>query len=208
MSAERQAGAVSDEALLLEIIREPLAAAIREINLPLHILLDSRFGELNDNQIEMIEAARASATAADILLRQVSRAIALAGASPRASEETTRVIDLARSALAIAGAHEAGRGVRFDADLSPALPRVRGDRAHLEEALTLLLRDAGAAAADGEAVQVTAEASGTPFVTVVVSCRGLLPRMSLDRLVATRLLEREGGTVQFAPGATTLRLLR
>jgi signal transduction histidine kinase len=208
MSAERQVGAVSDEALLLEIIQEPLAAAIREINLPLHILLDSRFGELNDNQIEMIEAARASATAADILLRQVSRAIALAGASPRASEETTRVIDLARSALAIAGAHEAGRGVRFDADLSPALPRVRGDRAHLEEALTLLLRDAGAAAGDGEAVQVTAEASGAPFVTVAVSCRGLLPRMSLDRLVATRLLEREGGSVQFAPGATTVRLLR
>lgn len=208
MSAEGRMNSMSDEALLLDAIRGPLAAAIRDISLPLHILLDSRFGELNDNQIEMIEAARASATAADILLRQVSRAIALAAAPPRPSEETTRLIDLARSALAIAGAHEAGRGVRFDADLSPALPRVRGDRAHLEEALTLLLRDAGAAAVDGEAVQVSADGSTTPVVTLVVSCRGLLSRMSLDRLVATRLLEREGGTVRFTPGATTLCLLR
>lgn len=207
MSAEGQGGAEIDE-LLLDTILGPLAEAIREINLPLHILLESRFGELNDNQIEMIEAARASASTADILLRQVSRAIALADASPRASEETTRLVDLTRSALAIAGAHESGRGVRFDADVSPALPRVRGDRAHLEEALTLILRDAGATAADGQVVQVIADGSVTPFVTVVVSGVGLLPRMSLDRLVATRLLAREGGTVVFAPGATTVRLQR
>jgi hypothetical protein len=207
MSAQGQGGAEIDE-LLLDTILGPLAEAIREINLPLHILLESRFGELNDNQIEMIEAARASASTADILLRQVSRAIALADASPRASEETTRLVDLTRSALAIAGAHESGRGVRFDADVSPALPRVRGDRAHLEEALTLILRDAGATAADGQVVQVIADGSVTPFVTVVVSGVGLLPRMSLDRLVATRLLAREGGTVVFAPGATTVRLQR
>ena len=196
------------DALLLETIRGPLADAIREISLPLHILLDSRFGELNDNQVEMIEAARASATAADVLLRQVSRAIALADAAPRPTDETTRPIDLLRSALAIAGAHEAPRGVRFDADLSPALPRVRGDRAHIEEALTLVLRDAGASAGAGEAVRVSADESDAVTLGVTVSCHGLVPRMSLDRLVATRLLEREGGSVQFAPGATTLRLLR
>ena len=55
-------GPMSDrsDAVLLDALLGPLTTALREIGLPLHILLENRFGELNENQAEMIEAARMS----------------------------------------------------------------------------------------------------------------------------------------------------
>ncbi len=195
------------DAALLDAILGPLADAVREVGLPLHILLESRFGELNDNQVEMIEAAREHAAAADALLRQVHRIRALDGSAPTATDETTRPLDLFRSGLAIATAHEARRDVRFDSDLSPALARVRGDRTHLAEAITLILREAGAAAATGGQVCITAE-EAPDLLLVRVSYAGRLPRMQVDRLLAARLVEREGGRVEFLDGSTTLQLRR
>jgi hypothetical protein len=203
---------MSDEArdrpdsLLLDTVLGPLAEAVRQSALPLHILLENRFGELNDNQAEMIAAARDGVEAADVLLRRAQRVRALEGRPSIARTETTRVLDLCRGPLAIASAQEAHRGVRFEEDLSPALPRVRGDRANLEEALTLAISDAAGRAADHAIVVITATQRGAERLLVVLRHGAPVGAASLDRLLARRLVEGEGGELVEVPGELQLTL--
>lgn len=192
--------------ILLDALLGPLAESMREVGLPLHILLENRFGDLNENQAEMIEAARLAADSADAILRRVQRVRALE-AQPRAARDgTTRPLDLLRGALAIANAREAHRGVRVEADLSPALPRVRGDRSHLEEALTLVLIDAGEASAAHRAVTVRADEATPGRLELVVVHGGPAAGVTLDRLLASRLLEAEGASIEWRTGETRVEL--
>ncbi len=193
------------DAVLLDVLLGPLAESLRQVGLPLHILLESRFGELNENQVEMIAAARASAEEADILLRRAERVRALERQPRVERDETTRPIDLCRGALAIASAREAHRGVRFEADLSPALPRVRGDRAHLEEGLTLLFCDAAARAQADRTITLSAEEDSSSAVHLVLRHGAEPPALSLDRLLAVRLIESTKGDVDAVSGATHVR---
>lgn len=193
------------DAQLLDALLGPLAAALREVALPLHILLENRFGDLNENQVEMIAAAREGVETADRILRQARRVRALAGRPRVDRDETTRPIDLCRGALAIANAREAHRGVRVDADLSPALPRIRGDRAHLEEAITILLGEAAARTPDGGRVTLTAEEDTECAVQLVLRHPGPVLADSLERLLAIRLVEDAGGEVVWSAGETRVR---
>ena len=47
------------------IVADNAAKRLEEVRLPLHILLENRFGDLNENQEEMLGAARAAAEATD-----------------------------------------------------------------------------------------------------------------------------------------------
>ena len=157
-------------------------------------------------RIEMIAAARDSVDEADVLLRRARRVRALEGRPTIARTETTRILDLCRGPLAIASGREAHRGVRFEQDLSPALPRVRGDRAHLEEALTLAISDAATRAADGMTVAVHAtEQVGK--LHVLLRHGASVGTASLDRLLTRRLVEGEGGSLLDIPGEIQITLL-
>lgn len=193
------------DAMLLDALLGPLANALREVSLPLHILLEDRFGDLNENQVEMIAAARESVEQADGILRRAQRVRALEGRPRVDRDETTRPIDLCRGALAITAAREAHRGIMVEADLSPALPRIRGDRAHLEEALTILLSDAAAATPQGGRLSLGAEEDAECAVRLVIRHGGGLRPISLDQLLAVRLVESAGGEVVFAAGATRVQ---
>jgi len=193
------------DAVLLDVLLGPLTESLRQVGLPLHILLENRFGDLNENQVEMIAAARASAEEADILLRRAERVRALERQPRVDRDETTRPIDLCRGALAIASAREAHRGVRFEADLSPALPRVRGDRSHLEEGLTLLLCDDAARAQKDRTITVTSEDDVASAVHLVIRHGAEPALLSLDRLLAMRLIESTNGDVEAQSGETHVR---
>ena len=52
-------------AQLLATIADDTAKRLEQVRLPLHILLENRFGDLNENQEEMLGAARTAAEAAD-----------------------------------------------------------------------------------------------------------------------------------------------
>jgi signal transduction histidine kinase len=193
------------DARLLDALLGPLATALREVSLPLHILLENRFGDLNENQTEMIVAARESVEVADGILRQAQRVRALTGRPRVDRDETTRPLDLCRGALAIANAREAHRGVRVEADLSPALPRIRGDRAQLEEALTILLGDAAARSPDHARVTLGAEEDAECAVQLVIRHGAPMLPESLERLLAVRLVESAGAHVVWGEGETRVR---
>ncbi len=191
--------------LLLDALLGPLADRLREVSLPLHILLENRFGDLNDNQLEMIEAARQGADEADQLLRLVRRVHALRNEGASAAPVDVRPLDLLRAPVALATAYGESRGVTVGLDASPALPYVRGERAHLEEAMSLLLSEAVRTAPERTAINVAADRSGDSVVVRVMPWRTTVDS-SLDRLLASRLLAADGATLGQADGTVLVRL--
>jgi signal transduction histidine kinase len=178
--------------------------ALEEVRLPLHILLENRFGELNENQEEMLGAARAAADAADAALLQLRDVVQLDAGTLRVREERVRLQDVIAVTLPALRAAAAKHDVELHADISPALPALRGDRGRLQDALAALLLEAINAATphailtlrgsrDRKGVQLTC-----PFGT-----RGQLPDAYA---LATRIIRAHGGEVKVSDGTFTVHL--
>ena len=73
-AAEQRAAAY--DRLLDEVLRV-VPARLEEMQLPLHILLENPFGELNDNQEELLGAAQTAVETADIEVRRLRKLLDL-----------------------------------------------------------------------------------------------------------------------------------
>jgi len=131
-----------EQALVLGASVRDALARLDEVRLPLHILLDAPFGELNDNQEEMIATARAAADAMDESLRQLMTVADIDGDVMMAMIEPLLVNDVLRAVLPMIRATADRLRVRLEVKLEPALPRAYGDRARLAAALALAGADA------------------------------------------------------------------
>jgi hypothetical protein len=198
LRAREHAALVSDAA-------DAARRRIEEIRLPLHILLESRFGELNENQEEMLSAAQDAAAAAEAELRRVQQVVELDTRDLQIRPELVRVVDLVAPVLQAVAARGQAVGVRVYADVSPALPHVRVDRHLTHQALALVLDEALAA---GEGASLRLDAVQDPDdVRLVISHGG----GSIDptRLaIAGRLLQAQGIVLTSRPGQVMLTLPR
>jgi two-component system sensor histidine kinase BaeS len=129
---------------------------IAEIRLPLHILLDNHFGELNENQEEMLAAAQDAANGAEEELRRIRRVLELDTEAIEARPELVRVVDLVSPLLPGVAARARAQGTTLHADISPALPHVWVDAQRTREALTLLLDEALGVTGDDSSLHVDA----------------------------------------------------
>ena len=207
--AERVRTAAETEARLAELatlLAAVSAAAMRrldEARLPLHILLDTQFGELTPNQEELLADAR---DAAEQAVEAVRRLKALADVDRGAIElrrEWVSVDEVVRAVLPAVQAQARRRGARVRVALEPALPRTVGDRTRLTAALALLLGDAAAGLAGGaeQAVATGADARGV-WVSVAPVPGGD------DAVLARRLLEVQGARVELVGAALRATLPR
>ena len=129
-----------DYATLLASVADVAARRLEEVRLPLHILLENRFGELNENQEEMLGAARTAAEAADadlLGLRQIAELDLGTRVMRRDRVTPSDLIEAIRPMLMAAAA---AANVTLELDVAPLLPAISGDRARLQEALVTLLR--------------------------------------------------------------------
>ena len=106
------------------VVRDTLAQ-LDEVRLPLHILLETRFGELNENQEELLRDARNGADAMDVALRRLAQ-VADADRGAPVQHELVQVNDVVRAVLPLARAAAERNGARTDTALEPGLPRVVG----------------------------------------------------------------------------------
>jgi hypothetical protein len=91
-------------------------------------------------------------------------------------------------------------------DLEPALPRIVGDRTHLQEALLIVLTAAVRAAADGTQLRLEGVRTGdTVRLTVSPAATALPP---LEQAVAGRVLGAMGARLTSHGGATVIELPR
>jgi signal transduction histidine kinase len=190
-------------ALLLQATDE-VQRQLDEVRLPLHILLDNRFGDLNDNQEEMLAAARAAAERADVLVRRLRAIVDLdRGAGPR-RRDAIPAVDLLASLLPTLNAVAEAAGVTVTTDVEPALPRIIGDRARLQEAGALLLADRVRRLSPGSRVTLAAAAVGD-MLRIDVTHAGP-PGTGTDDALAKRIIAAHGGAVSDAAGHTTITL--
>ncbi len=184
-------------------VRDALAQ-LDDVRLPLHILIEAPFGELNENQEELIVTARAAADAMDLALRRLSLSMDVDRDAINVLLERVAVNDVVRGVLPMLRASAERHGIRLQATLDPLLPRVTADRARLAEALALL----GTECAREPAAHPAMPDAELPPMEVATRVRDDMvevflsrpfpasPSESTELLLAERLLEAQGGRLQ------------
>lgn len=202
-AAERRA---REYAALLDVVTEELKRDLTELRLPLHILLDNRFGDLNENQEEMLAAARAAAEQADRRLTRVREIIDLDRGAVPLRRDAVPAGELIASLLPGLNADGEQAGVHVRTDLAPALPRVVGDRARLQQACGLLLAQRVRSMPPGSHVEITASTDGSAVRIDVTPGGSLGAATGADAALARRVIVASGGTVAESAERTTITL--
>ena len=161
-----------EEATMLAAVVHDTMAQLDDVRLPLHILLETRFGDLNENQEELLRDAR---TAADAMANALRRLAQVADADRGAltpQRELVQVNDVVRAILPLARAAAERQSARVDTSLEPGLPRVMADRARLAEALTLLAVETAAVAGPEDPLTIaTARVGSGVSITLAPALR-------------------------------------
>jgi len=189
---------------LMSQVASTVSRGIDEIRLPLHILLENRFGDLNENQEEMLEAAR---TAAELVNADADR-LAEIGQLDRGAlqlrSDRVHIADVLQSVRPTVDADGARIGVNIEMEVAPALPPVIGDRGRLQEALALVLQDCVRRTPAQGTVRVAVEAKGAA-ISIVIN-HGAPPATDVASALAQRLLEAHGATVERTTRKTSILL--
>ncbi|HEY4955850.1 MAG TPA: hypothetical protein VII02_13285 [Gemmatimonadaceae bacterium] len=208
LSATEAADARKREyAELISLATSRVSQRLEEIRLPLHILLENHFGDLNENQEEMLGAARAAAEAADEEMTRLRDIGDLDRGVIRLRNDPVNLGDAIRSILPLLAADASSRNVGINVEgIAPAMPSVYVDRSRLQEALTLLFRENLRRTADGAEIAIRTE-SRADGITIFVS-HGSIAADQRVMALALRLLEAQGVTVDEGASAMTMVLPR
>ena len=193
---------------LLQNAVASIGARLREVQLPLHILLSSPFGELNENQEELLAAARDATDAADLHLRQLAKLLDLERGATVMMPEPISLQDLLRPALAIAIARAAQSRIDVQVHLPESAPRVLVDAVHAQEALSAILTSLVSEIPERSAILVDAAEDESGAVRIVVNHEEVARAQSLEWRFATRLIEAQHGRVCQERGRITIELPR
>jgi signal transduction histidine kinase len=189
---------------ILSTVAEAATRAIDEVRLPLHILLANRFGDLNENQEEMLGAAQAAVEHAAALLGRVRLVAELDRGTLEPRRDLLRLDDVLGTLVPALRAEAADKEVELEVVLAPALPRIVGDRTHLQDAIGTLLRGALARAPRGSRIRIEAEREHK--VVCLTLTHGAEGSTGVDQAIARRLLLALGCEVNETAGRTEIRL--
>jgi K+-sensing histidine kinase KdpD len=198
-AANRRAG---EYASMLATVATESARRLEEVRLPLHILLENHFGDLNENQEEMLGAARNAAEAVDadlIALKQIAE-LDLGGRELR--RDRLLPGDLVRSLMPTLQAIAEQHHVTLAVDLEPLVPAIRGDQPQLQDALAAVIGGAIKAATTTTELQLRV-VRGDATVRIELLGGGQ-PEPDLRLLLASRIITSSGGSVSHAGGVLTV----
>jgi signal transduction histidine kinase len=207
-----------DEATMLAGVVADTLARLDEVRFPLHILLEAPFGELNENQEELLRDARGAADAMDVALRRLAQVADADRGALSVQAELVQINDVVRSVMPLARAAAERRGARVDMSLEPGLHRVMADRARLAEALALLATEAAESAEQQVPLSVVTTRRGSGAVIslspIPPSARRLAhatdesaaetsvpDRNRVTSIFAERLITAQGGRLALENGA-------
>lgn len=196
---DRMAKQRQEEATMLAGVVTDSLAQLDEVRLPLQILLESKFGDLNENQEELLRDARNAADAIDTALRRLGQVADADRGAMSVQRELVQINDVVRSVMPLARAAAERQGARVGLSLEPGLQRVFADRARLAEALTLLATDAALKTGPEVPLSIATERDGAAAVIRIAPA----PEASI---VASRLVTVQGGALAPAADSLTLRI--
>jgi signal transduction histidine kinase len=192
--------------LLNEVLRV-VPARLEESQLPLHILLESPFGELNENQEELLGAAQSAVDAADLEVRRLRKLLDLEQGAVAFGIQPVGIAELLRAPLAIAAARAEKRGIGHEWSVPTTMPRVRVDLSHMQEALTSAFGVAIDQTPDGGRVALEVRESPDGSRVLLAITHGTLDvSFSSERLLAERTIELQRGSMRSTNGSTAIEL--
>jgi hypothetical protein len=218
------AARLHEQATMLAGVVNDSLAQLDQVRLPLQILLESRFGDLNENQEELLRDARIAADAIDLALRRLGQVADIDREALAVQRELVQINDVVRSVLPVARAVAERRGARTETALEPGLPRVIADRARLAEALSLFLADSAAESSGSTSLRIsTARLGPSAVIRIAPLSARARARASVAAdaspeqanagavessplILASRLISAQGGQVGIDDGALTLRV--
>lgn len=178
---------------LLSLSAREALQRLDDIRLPLHILLENHFGDLNENQEEMLAGARTAAEQAGNAFQRLSQIADLDRGAVTLRHDRIRPGDLVAGVLPALVAEGQQRNVHVTAEVAPALLSVVGDRGRLQLALELVLHDCLRRTDAGDGLRVTADVDGRDLVLRAEHGDG---RASpIDMALGRRLIAAQGGRV-------------
>jgi signal transduction histidine kinase len=201
--ASRQERAALDRARdiegLLQTVTSRFAARTEDAQLPLHILLSSPFGALNENQEEMLGAAMSAVDAINTEVRDLQKLMQLHRGELTIVTQPMNLGELLRPALAIAAARAEAAQVQLRPAVSDTAPRAIVDAVHAQEALTSILTDAIAHTAKGGDLDVNAAEDDRARIRISIMRRPMTADAAdaepLKMRLARRLLEVQGCSI-------------
>ncbi len=178
--------------------------SVNEIRLPLHILLENHFGELNENQEEMLGAARNAAEVIDRDFEALQEVARLELGEITLRKDRMFPADIVNAILPSLKASAESAGISFTIDVAPLIPAITGDRVRLQRALLTLLTEQIIMQVPGVELRLSlAEDESGPNISL--SPARALPH-SVSVLLAQRTITGGGGSVEELHGALTIRL--
>ncbi len=204
---EQAAARGIEQATLLAATLRGVTVQLQEIRLPLHILLDARFGVLNENQEELLVAARAGADAIDAAIRRLEIVADADRGALAARLEPVSLNDVVRAVLPMVRASADRRGARVAPELEPALPRAWADRAALAEAVALLATLAAEALGSGASLHLTTSHSASHCTLRMTPFPSDASAATLG-VVAHRMLQAQGVALAVSEHGATLEIPR
>lgn len=207
----------TEYATLIDEVARLMTAHLDEARLPLHVLLSSPFGSLNENQEELLAAAQSALDAADQEVRQLRTLLAIDRGEHPPTPQRIGLCELLRPVLAVGEAHAVRAHVTLHATISDTAHRVLADPLQLDAALTTFITYAIAHTPPHGTVTVIAEdevPNGDPNrdpnrvrITITHAApdtpRSALP---LDVRLARRLIFLQQGTLPKSQGDIVINL--
>lgn len=135
---QRLEARLHQQATMLAATLRGVTAQVDEVRLPLHILLDARFGDLNENQEELLVSARTAADSIDGAIRRLGIVADADRDALSVRPEPVEPNEVVRAVLPMVRASAERRGATVDIALEPALPRAWANRAALAESVALI----------------------------------------------------------------------
>jgi len=195
----------SDYSSAIADATESAERALSEARLPIHILLTAQFGDLNDNQEEMLSAAEA---ALDHVAEELGSLRSLAAADcgdQQPGRQTVRVGDILQDLQLQLRDQAARAGVSLAVSIQPAMPATTGALSRLRDAIRIALMDEVRYATPGTVVRIDARTTSDGIVIAV--CCGVTRSATAALLLAKRLLSTEGATLDQRDGQTVITIM-
>lgn len=183
-----------------------MSTRLDEAHLPLHVLISSPFGELNENQEELLIAAQQTVESADMELRRLRKLIEIDCGDATLVPRPMALSELLGPPLAIAQSRASGSVVTIVTRIPETLPRALVDPVYTQEALTSLLCDVVVRVPAGSDVTIDAGERGPGRVEITISPSSPVTHDSLEVRLARRVIEREGGRVIDVGGERRIEL--
>ena len=193
---------------ILADVMELMASRLQDAELPLHVLLSSPFGALNENQEELLSAAQSAIGIADEEVRHLKQLIELDRGAVPVRLQPVNLAELLRPALAIAGAHARRARIDLQSDVSDTCSRVVVDPVQVQEALTAVLDWAVTSVTTGVPLVLRAVDGDTGVIRITLSHPAITDgtRMPVTMLIAARLIAMQHGAITREPGSLTVQL--